>query len=65
MKQPLNKKSGEAISLILFAVFSVTVLGAILFKGRNDGMSMYPERTHPYQGKLIIGTNDVPAPRWK
>ena len=59
----MNKR-GEALSLILFAVFAASVLGAILYKGRNDGTSMYPQRIYPYQGKMIIGTNEVQEPKW-
>jgi hypothetical protein len=57
-------RRGEALAIILVLTFAATVIGAILVKGRHDGLSLYPERAYPYQGKLMIGTNEVHEPKW-
>lgn len=59
-----RNKSGIVIVLILFAVFSAGVIGTMAWKSRHDGASLYPGRCYPYQGPVMIGTNQAPEPKW-
>ena len=58
------KKRGEALLIALFVAFTVSVLGIIVAKTHHEGTSLYPERSYPYQGKIMIGTNQVVEPKW-
>lgn len=63
MKRSRNK-CGEAILLICFAVFAAGVLGICVAKTRHTGTSLYPPAYYPYQGKIMIGTNQAVEPKW-
>jgi hypothetical protein len=58
------RKSGEATLMILAIVMAVGVIGTIVAKTWDDGTTLYPERDFPYQGKVIVGTNEVHNPQW-
>lgn len=59
-----SSRGGFAVVLVAFAVFAAAVIGTLVVKGFRDGSSLYPERAYPYQGRLIIGTNEVHEPKW-
>lgn len=59
-----HTKAGDAILVVLVLTFSAAVIGAICAKTRHEGVSLYPQRCYPYQGKLMIGTNEVHEPKW-
>jgi len=50
--------------MTIMIVFTLCVVGTITFKTRHVGRELYPESAYPYQGKIMIGTNAVPEPKW-
>lgn len=44
------------VTFIVSAALALIVLTA--------GCTLYPPSSHPYQGPIMIGTNDAPAPHW-
>lgn len=59
-----KKKRGEVVTLLLFAAFTATVVAVLAARGIKEGSNLYPERAYPYQGKLMIGTNEFQHPTW-
>jgi hypothetical protein len=62
--KPCRDKSGVAILLVVFAIFATGVVGSLAWKSRKEGASLYPSSYYPYQGHVMIGTNQAPEPKW-
>jgi hypothetical protein len=64
MIKKVNKRGFEPISMIILTAVTVIVLGVCIVTTRRAGSDLYPAQHYPYQGKVMIGTNEALEPKW-
>jgi hypothetical protein len=59
--KPKAKRGEVGIAFILIAAVAALIVACSL---KRDGTQLYPQSSYPYEGPIMVQTNQAPQPAW-